>query len=171
MLYCFYPLISDFASCFYFFFVLNRPNSKAYNLKTIQGDEVVVDNATGLMWHQSGSDEYMEWNKAKEWVRGLCGIGYAGYHDWRLPTLEEAASLLESNKRNGVYIDPIFSNKQDWVWTGDKSEYEDVSEALRHLFHGHFSQRIWRVHFYYGNVSCGNRISYRNSVRPVRSVE
>ena len=117
----------------------------------------------------------MEWNKAKEWVRGLCGRGYAGYHDWRLPTLEEAASLLESNKRNGVYIDPIFSNKQDWVWTGNKvkpeDEEEDVSEALRHLFHGHFSQRIWRVYFYYGNVSCGNRISYRNSVRPVRSVE
>jgi len=144
-----------------------------YNLKTIKGDKVVVDNATGLMWHQSGSDGYMEWNRAKEWVRGLCGRGYAGYHDWRLPTLEEAASLLESNKRNGVYIDPIFSNKQDWVWTGNKvkpeDEEEDVSEAVSRYLTSYYNE-YWRVYFYYGNVSCGNRISYRNSVRPVRSV-
>jgi len=143
-----------------------------YNLKTIKGDKVVVDNATGLMWHQSGSDGYMEWNRAKEWVRGLCGRGYAGYHDWRLPTLEEAASLLESNKRNGVYIDPIFSNKQDWVWTGNKvkpedEEEEDVSEVVW-LYP---SYEYWRVYFYYGSVYWGNRISYRNYVRPVRSVE
>jgi hypothetical protein len=28
-----------------------------YNLKAVSGDKVVVDNATGLMWHQGGSDD------------------------------------------------------------------------------------------------------------------
>ncbi len=28
-----------------------------YNLKAVSGDVVVVDSATGLMWHQSGSDD------------------------------------------------------------------------------------------------------------------
>ncbi|MDP7530968.1 MAG: tetratricopeptide repeat protein, partial [Candidatus Scalindua sp.] len=97
-----------------------------YNLKAIKGDVVVVDNATGLMWHQSGSDEFIRWNKAKEWVRSLNSSGYAGHHDWRLPTVDEAVSLLESNKRNDLYIDPVFSNKQKWIWTGDS---EDGSEA------------------------------------------
>ena len=39
-----------------------------YNLKAVSGGVVVVDNATGLMWHQSGSDDWMRWDDAKEWV-------------------------------------------------------------------------------------------------------
>jgi hypothetical protein len=42
-----------------------------YNLKAIKGDKVVVDNATGLMWHQSGSYNYVDWDEAKEWVEDL----------------------------------------------------------------------------------------------------
>ena len=30
-----------------------------YNPEIIRGDVVVVDDATGLMWHQNGSDKYM----------------------------------------------------------------------------------------------------------------
>ncbi|MDP6584172.1 MAG: DUF1566 domain-containing protein, partial [Anaerolineales bacterium] len=108
-----------------------------YNLKSINGDKAVIDNATGLMWHQNGSDDYISWHGAPAWVRGLNSRGYAGYNDWRLPTLEEAASLLESNKRNDLYIDPVFSNKQKWIWTGDS---EDGSEAA------------WIVYFHNGHV-------------------
>jgi hypothetical protein len=130
-----------------------------YNLETIRGDKVVVDNATGLMWHQSGADEYMKWNKAKEWVEDLNSEeGYAGYDDWRLPTLEEAASLLESNKRNDLYIDPIFSNKQYWIWTGDKFEDEDGSEGA------------WRVDGNDGSVGWDG-VDSDGCVRPVRSVK
>ena len=128
------------------------------NLKTISGDKVVVDNAIGLMWHQSGSAEYMDWNAAKKWVRSLNSRGYAGHHDWRLPTVDEAASLLESNKRNDLYIDPVFSKKQEWIWTGDKFEDEDGSEAA------------WRVFFDNGIVTW-DLIFYYSYVRPVRTME
>jgi hypothetical protein len=37
-----------------------------YSLKVIKGDKVVVDNATGLVWHQSGSDDQLFWDDAKE---------------------------------------------------------------------------------------------------------
>jgi hypothetical protein len=132
-----------------------------YNFKTIGGDKVIVDNATGLMWHQGGSRKYMKWKKAKKWIKKLNEgswlnkSSYAGYHDWRLPTLEEAASLLESNKRNDLYIDPVFSNKQKWIWTGDS---EDGSEAA------------WIVYFHNGHVLC-SIFDNRYYVRPVRSVE
>ena len=124
-----------------------------YSLKTIKGDKVVVDNATGLMWHQSGSG-HMDWNKAKDWVRSLNSSGYAGHHDWRLPTVEEAASLLESSNSNGQYIDPVFSKKQEWIWTGDS---KDGSEAA------------WDVSFYLGIVRWDD-VYYSFYVRPVRSV-
>ena len=123
-----------------------------YNLKTIGGDNVVVDNATGLMWHQSGSYYWMIWEKAKEWIKKLNKSGYAGYYDWRLPTVEEAASLLESSKKNDLYIDSIFSCKQQWIWTGERNG----------------SEAVWYVDFLLGRV---HGLTISNFVRPVRSME
>ena len=132
-----------------------------YNPKVIKGDKVVVDNATGLMWHQNGSDDKMDGYEAQKWIKKLNKGswlnkgGYAGYCDWRLPTVEEAASLLESNKRrNGLYIDPIFSKKQEWIWTGDR----------------YGSEAAWHVYFYNGIVNW-SYIDFSYYVRPVRSVE
>ena len=34
-----------------------------YDLKSIKADKVVIDHATGLMWHQSGSEKYMNWHR------------------------------------------------------------------------------------------------------------
>ncbi len=127
-----------------------------YNLKTIKGDKVVVDNATGLMWHQSGSDDEKEEGKAKEWVEDLNSEeGYAGYNDWRLPTVDEAASLLESSEKYvGLSIDPVFSNSQSHVWARDRDG----------------TVVGWRVYFANGNER-RNYIysSLRCCVRPVRS--
>ena len=130
-----------------------------YSLKAVSGDVVVVDNATGLMWHQGGSDE-MEWDEAKEWVEDLNSEeGYAGYQDWRLPTVDEAVSLLESSEKNGdLYIDPVFCKKQRWIWTGDKFEDEDGSEAA------------WGVRFGYGYVYWFYNLYNYVHVRPVRSM-
>jgi len=149
-------------------FVVHSTISHSYNLRTRNGDKVVVDNATGLMWHQNGfsgksfayeSITIMRWDEAKEWVRNLNSRGYAGYRDWRLPTVEEAASLLESSKSNGLYIDSVFSKKQEWIWTGDRNtSYKANSEAA------------WEVNLRYGHVLCTYIDSY-SSVRPVRSVE
>ncbi len=143
-------------------FVGHGTISHSYNLRSISGDKVVVDSATGLMWHQNGfseksfaygSNKSMRWDEAKEWVRNLNSRGYAGYHDWRLPTVEEAASLLESSKSNGRYIDPVFNKKQEWIWTGDRKMG---------------SEAAWEVNFRYGHVLWTNIGSY-NCVRPVRS--
>jgi len=121
-----------------------------YEKKSIQGGNVVIDHATGLMWIQSGSKEYMQWNAAKEWVRNLNDRGYAGYNDWRLPTIEEATSLLEPAKKNTLYIDPVFDDEQWGIWSGDQR-----------------GTSAWSVYFSLGNV----RWRYKNRyVRPVRSL-
>ena len=126
-----------------------------YNLTTVGGDKVVVDNATGLMWHQNGSDITVPYKKVKKWIRKLNKSGYAGCQDWRLPTVDEAASLLEPSKRIGRYIDLVFDENQSWIWTGD-------------MFDG--SVAAWSVLFYFGSVY-GGRIYDGSFVRPVRSVE
>jgi hypothetical protein len=135
---------------FNFYDQIKNPSAKGishqYQSRTISGDRVVIDGATGLMWLQSGSDN-------QGWLAKLNRIGYAGYSDWRLPTLEEGASLVESSKRNGdLYIDPVFSDAQIYIWTGDSDS----------------SSESWMVSFRPGLVNGDYNVSI-NYVRPVRS--
>jgi len=84
------------------------------------GEKTVNDYATGLMWSSSGSGKVLlDHNKAVIWLERLNNKSYAGYSDWRLPTVEEAASLLQSSKQNNLYVDPVFSSEQTQIWTGD----------------------------------------------------
>lgn len=93
-----------------------------YEFKTIKGDIIVIDHATGLTWQQSGSSNCMSFNKAQNYIKGLNNQSFAGYNNWRLPTLEEAMSLVESKKNKGALkIDPVFDKKQLQIWTSDKN--------------------------------------------------
>ncbi|MGH7452622.1 MAG: DUF1566 domain-containing protein, partial [bacterium] len=92
-----------------------------FDSTTVHGDKIVIDHATGLMWQYAGSDTEMVFEEAKRFVNNLNVRGFAGHNDWRLPTLQEALSLIEARKNeSGLYIDPIFYNKQRWIWTADK---------------------------------------------------
>ncbi|MCP5002491.1 MAG: DUF1566 domain-containing protein [Planctomycetes bacterium] len=122
-----------------------------YEPRSENGVGVVIDHATGLMWIQSGSANFMKWHEAKVWVGGLNSRKYAGYGDWRLPTLDEAVSLLEPGKKRALYIDPVFDEEQWGIWSCDK----------------HVTGQGWSVYFSLGNV----RWRYKNRyVRPVRSI-
>ncbi len=91
-----------------------------FEVKTINGDKVVFDQATDLMWQQSGSDKYLNYTQAKAYVIQLNREQFAGHSDWRLPTLKEAITLLEQTKNNdGLYIDSVFGSKQRRIWTSD----------------------------------------------------
>jgi len=133
----------------------DNSKKRVFILKEINGDKIVIDNLFDLIWHQSGSKKYMDFNDAEEWIRDLNRRGYAGYSDWRLPTLKEAASILESSEINGdLYIDPIFSDEQCWIWTGDKNMLL-------------WWERVWIVNFIEGNFS-KNILQDLNYIRPVR---
>jgi hypothetical protein len=125
-----------------------------YETKIFADEKVVIDHATGLMWQQSGSYDYMKRKEVKKWLRGLNRKGYAGYNDWRIPTVEEASSLLEASEKNGnLYIDTVFDKKQRWLWTGDSCS----------------SGGMWRVYFDDGYVDWGD-VSLL-FVRPVRKIK
>jgi hypothetical protein len=104
-----------------------RGFASKYEIQNLKNNiKVVIDQASSLMWQRSGSLKQLNYKKAKEWIEELNRKGYAGFYDWRLPTLEEAMSLMEAEpkKQEGkynywYYVDPIFNKKQYIIWTSD----------------------------------------------------
>ncbi len=99
----------------------------------------------------------MPYENAKAYVTQLNKEGFAGFSDWRLPTLEEAMSLTEPKKLNGdLYIDSEFDKTQRWIWTADT----------------YSAGRTWIVYFTYGfcdHYDVGDD-SYVRAVRSGQSV-
>ena len=90
-------------------------------ITTRQYKKLIVDHLTGLTWQQSGSEKEIRLEDAKSHIQELNTQNYGGFNDWRLPTLEEAMSLMESKKHdNGLYINPVFDKTQQCIWTSDK---------------------------------------------------
>ncbi|MGR3294441.1 MAG: Lcl domain-containing protein [Candidatus Scalindua sp.] len=126
-----------------------------YEPMAIRYDKVVVDHTTGLMWHQNGSERFSKKGKIAQWIDDLNLKGYAGFNDWRLPTAEEAASLLESDQKfGGMYVDIVFDKKQPWLWTGDS--YGDDA--------------AWAISACYGSVFW-SKFNEFYCIRPVRSMK
>jgi hypothetical protein len=124
-----------------------------FSLENRSGKNVVVDRSTGLMWHHSGSTRYMSLPMAQSWISNLNRSRYAGYSDWRLPTIEEAASLMEVRKNShGLHLNPLFSGKTRSIWTSDT-----------------LGQQYWIVYFDHGYVDV-NWPQFNGYIRPVRAM-
>ncbi len=101
----------------------NFPNDFVDN-----GDGTVTDRATELIWQKSGSPSVLSWKEAEQYLLRLNEQEYGGYYNWRIPTVEELASLLKrSINSKGQHIDPLFDSKQKACWSSDFSEESDQS--------------------------------------------
>ncbi|MCP4345183.1 MAG: SUMF1/EgtB/PvdO family nonheme iron enzyme [Desulfobacterales bacterium] len=126
------------------------------NAFTDNRDGTVTDRATGLMWQKAGSYVYMNYDKIQAYIDD--SRKFAGHNNWRLPTLEELASLLESKRVDYSYIDPVFDRKQGRCWTADKKA----------------PGRAWVIEFSvnrgFATSSSIKNIKRRHYVRAVRSL-
>jgi uncharacterized protein DUF1566 len=61
---------------------------------------------------------------------------FATFDDWRLPTLEEAMSLMEPEPigPTGFHMDPIFKPLA-WIWTADRFVTRDGSVGAWIVFY------------------------------------
>lgn len=129
-----------------------NPNGKGlennFELQFVGNDAIVIDHSTGLTWQRSGSDKVLlispnlpplnhifnnqqliemygdtTVSSMPEYLNTLNHQKFGGYNNWRLPTLEEAMSLMEAQPQYGMHIDRIFDPKQTPIWTFDQSYY------------------------------------------------
>jgi hypothetical protein len=148
---------------------LNRRGSFANDFVD-NGFDTITDRATGLMWQKKGSSRTKKWKRAQEYVKGLNKDVFAGHSDWRLPTIEELASLVEREKVNGVHIDPVFDSKQKTCWSADYNPTSTIRVSgyegwIVKFTEGTIIQTIWSLGTYHGY----GRTSWY--IRAVRSVK
>lgn len=95
--------------------LLNSNNKTRFIAKTIGGDDIVVDRATGLMWPKDFSGVGGNNGVARRWSGPGNAIGwaaslvFAGFDDWRLPNALELLSIAEFQGAS-PYVYPIFDN-------------------------------------------------------------
>lgn len=104
-----------------FYDSLYNPQGSFTNALVDSGDDsTVLDLKTGLMWQRGGLDI----NSIRQITRSIEQLndqGFAGYHDWRMPTIEEAMSLMESQvNEKGVFLNPCFSKNQPFIFVAAK---------------------------------------------------
>ncbi|MBD3337844.1 MAG: DUF1566 domain-containing protein [Candidatus Lokiarchaeota archaeon] len=137
---------------FGFFDRRKNPESIVFNhkyiTKTGQEDNIVIDKTTGLIWQRGGSLEEMQRKKAKVYyIKNLNKNKFAGYNDWRLPTLEEAMSLMRPERNNvKLFINSVFDFTQYWIWTSDLDQ--DKSAWVVDFSNGDCFPASASVHFY-----------------------
>ena len=82
---------------------------------TKNGDEIVKDNVTGLMWHKTVSEEY--WSGALSYCESST---YGGYTDWRLPNFNELLSIVNYDRYTPTTDIPSITGKET-VWSSTNS--------------------------------------------------
>ena len=96
----------------------NELPASEFIVSEINGDEVVKDNSTGLMWQKTYSSG--SWQGALSYCENL---DYAGFTDWRLPNSNELASNIFS-KNTTVEWTPVEGTA--W-WTSENDS--DIANA------------------------------------------
>ena len=88
----------------------NELPMSSFSTSTINGDVIVTDTKTGLVWQKT-------YQNGKTWQQALkyCEDStYAGYSDWRLPNKNELASLVNYKKYNPASDFPDMPSQGFW---------------------------------------------------------
>jgi len=121
-------------------------------VKTILGDKVVIDKATGLMWPAIGGNEGGNDGEATTWEYALefaNGLDFAGFEDWRLPNINELASIIDYGRYNPA-ANPVFEETRvdKGTWSSTVYHYNPpfswyVDFKIGSVYHN------WRTTYYY----------------------
>ncbi len=91
-----------------------------YEIRNSAGLHLIFDRATNLAWARQQNPVRMNLKKSQEWIASLNNVAYGGIKTWRLPTVEEAAALLQKNPEGKKsFLDAIFGEGLGMIWTGD----------------------------------------------------
>ena len=94
--------------------IINKNND--YSIETSINDTLFIDQASKLTWQLSGSDQLLNIEEAIQYIDNLNKNMFGGVDNWRLPTVDEALSIMEKKNNGFLYIDSKFDTKQYSIW-------------------------------------------------------
>ncbi|MDH4320775.1 MAG: DUF1566 domain-containing protein [Desulfobulbaceae bacterium] len=113
--------VAGIAKAHNFFDNQHNPAGRFANYLVNNNDgKTITDLVTGVMWQRTGCD-ITAIRHIHAWVKKLNEQKYAGYSDWRLPTMEEALALLEPERNDkGLHLHPCFCMGQPFIFLADE---------------------------------------------------
>ena len=131
------------------------------------GDGTVTDKETKLMWNQTDAyqdtSKWSNWFMAEDYIKSLNNNKFAGYINWRMPTLEEAEDLYDEDihirdmDRFEIYIDSAFSPGGGFT-TLTSDERPHGTACIFYFRYGH------------GNINHKEDIT-KDTIRAVRDID
>lgn len=101
-----------------------RPRRPGVHVFKDNGDDTVLDEMTRLLWQKGGTPYPVTWYGARNYLHELNNRGFAGYSDWRLPTVNELMSLFIENVGPYPYcFESVFDATQQRIWSADKKSF------------------------------------------------
>ena len=117
------------------------------------GNGIVRDNVTGLEWQQDTHGTYT-WQQAIDYCDNLM---YAGYDDWRLPTIKELSTLVDSSipiPGPTINTDYFLNTQPSFYWSSTNNARTPNNACC--------------VNFKDGSVECSARTDFDFIVMAVR---
>ena len=169
-----YQMITDMIQKYDFYEAELNRSGNFQNRFIDSHTDTVIDEATGLMWQKAGSSRKFGFKSAKKYVKDLNAKSWAGFSDWRVPTVEEMASLIvNQTARKDLHLSPVFAKKQIRCWTTDHNSGGWASYGL---------EETWVVDFESGTIKLArytsghhgwfknpkNQFNYLKAVRSIK---
>ncbi|MCJ2165740.1 MULTISPECIES: DUF1566 domain-containing protein [unclassified Pseudodesulfovibrio] len=101
-----------------------RPNKYGQGELEDNADGTVLDRSTGLQWEKEGSRYPLTWERAHAHVVRLNENAFAGRTDWRLPTVDELATLFTGRTEPGeLCLQSAFDPRKARLWSSDTKAF------------------------------------------------
>lgn len=120
-------------------------------------DGTVTDKKTGLTWKQCpegitggdcamGKADKFKWQFALDHAKSINeGEGFAGKKDWRVPTIEELATIVDANRKDPSINVTAFPNTPFDAFYWSSSITDDGKNACCYIFG--IGKRLWSFKF------------------------
>ncbi len=124
---------------------LNANNKTRFIQKTIGGDDIVFDRATGLMWATDctaagGNGGIMAmWGPQITYANGLT---FAGFSDWRMPNIIEFVSFFDYSSGTSVWQIFISNQINFFYWTSTAYIVNPIDKYMINPLQGNVSHDI-----------------------------
>ncbi len=117
----------------------NKCIPKKYSIVGSSPEEIIKDENTNLYWQRKlRSSTDCTWEEAKNYCNSL---NYGGYNDWRLPSRNELATIINYKESELTINKEFFDFPSKSFWTS--------------TFLANSMSNVWYVNFYTGIIGSG----------------